>query len=124
MLLIADYTEAFYTIYKWNIRYIQCKPISSSIRKNGSLVTWTVVCLTAAKFKSSVSFMSGLALSNIANILIILTLYDFCLLPAKFCCVVIYVRNIERHMQYVNRCAPWKIANGAENFVLQALQFY
>jgi hypothetical protein len=26
-------------------------------------------------------------------------------------------------MQIANRCAPWKISNGAENFVLQALQF-
>jgi hypothetical protein len=27
-------------------------------------------------------------------------------------------------MQIANRYAPWKIANGAENFVLQALQFH
>jgi hypothetical protein len=26
-------------------------------------------------------------------------------------------------VQIANRCAPWKISNGAENFVLQALQF-
>jgi hypothetical protein len=29
--------------------------------------------------------------------------------------LVIYVRNFERHMQIANRCAPWKIASGAEN---------
>jgi hypothetical protein len=26
-------------------------------------------------------------------------------------------------MQIANRCAPWRNSNGAENFVLQALQF-
>jgi hypothetical protein len=26
-------------------------------------------------------------------------------------------------MQFANWCAPWKIANDAENLVLQALQF-
>jgi hypothetical protein len=31
--------------------------------------------------------------------------------------------NLESYMHIANRCAPWKIANGAENPVLQALQF-
>jgi hypothetical protein len=31
---------------------------------------------------------------------------------------------VESRVQIANRCAPWKIANGAENLVLQALQFY
>jgi hypothetical protein len=26
-------------------------------------------------------------------------------------------------MQFSDRCAPWKIASGAENLILQALQF-
>jgi hypothetical protein len=26
-------------------------------------------------------------------------------------------------MQIMDRCAPWKLDNGAENLVLQALQF-
>jgi hypothetical protein len=26
-------------------------------------------------------------------------------------------------MQFANRCAPWKLTTGAENLVLQALQF-
>jgi hypothetical protein len=68
--------------------------------------------------------MSGFALSNIAYIFIIMILHDFCLLPALFCYVVIYIRNFQRHMQIANRCAPWKIANGVENSVWQALQFY
>jgi hypothetical protein len=28
----------------------------------------------------------------------------------------------ESHVQIANRCEPWNILNGAENFVLQALQ--
>jgi hypothetical protein len=27
-------------------------------------------------------------------------------------------------MQFVDQCAPWNIANGAENLVLQVLQFH
>jgi hypothetical protein len=33
------------------------------------------------------------------------------------------MRKFESHVQIVNPCAPWKIPNGADNFVLQALQF-
>jgi hypothetical protein len=28
------------------------------------------------------------------------------------------------YVKLSKRCAPWKIANGAENLVLQALQFH
>jgi hypothetical protein len=35
--------------------------------------------------------------------------------------VIIYIRNVERQMQIANRCAPVKIANSAENSILQAL---
>jgi hypothetical protein len=52
-------------------------PISSSFRYNGSLVTWTVVCLTAANFKPLIVSMSGFNLSNITNIFVIMILYDF-----------------------------------------------
>jgi hypothetical protein len=31
--------------------------------------------------------------------------------------------GFESHVQFANRCTPWKIANGAENLVLQALQY-
>jgi hypothetical protein len=67
--------------------------------------------------------MSGFALFNIVNILIIMILNDLCLLPALFLYIVIYVRNLESHMQIADRCAPWKVSNGAQNPVLQALQF-
>jgi hypothetical protein len=45
-------------------------------------------------------------------------LYDFCLLPAQFCYIIIYIWNVDIHVQIADRCAPWKISNGAENLVL------
>jgi hypothetical protein len=45
------------------------------------------------------------------------------LLPAKFSDTVINVRNFDSHTHIADRCAPWKISDGAENPVLQALQF-
>jgi hypothetical protein len=52
-----------------------------------------------------------------------MVLYDFCLLPAELCYIIVNVRNIESLMQFSGWCTPWKIANGVENLVLQALQF-
>jgi hypothetical protein len=56
-------------------------------------------------------------LFNVGNIFIFMILCDFCLFP------IIYVWKFESHVQLANRCAPWKVANGSENLVLQALQF-
>jgi hypothetical protein len=53
-----------------------------SVRYCGSLDTLTVVCLTAAKFKPLEFSVRGFALSNGANIFIIMILYDLCLLSA------------------------------------------
>jgi hypothetical protein len=52
-----------------------------------------------------------------------MTLYDFCLLPAQFSDEIINIRNFESHMKFSDRCALWKIADGAKNVTLQALQF-
>jgi hypothetical protein len=60
---------------------ISCPIISSSFY-NSSLVTWTVVCLTAAKFKPLIFPVSQLALSNVANIFIFMILYC---LPKSHC---------------------------------------
>jgi hypothetical protein len=46
------------------------------------LDTWTVVHMTASKFEPLIFSVWGLALSNVANILIFMVLDDFCLLPA------------------------------------------
>jgi hypothetical protein len=51
-------------------------------------------------------------------------LYDFCFLPAQFCFIIVHIWKVESHVQIADRCAPWKISNGAENLVLCALQFY
>jgi hypothetical protein len=59
--------------------------ILSSSSYNGSLVSWRVVCLTATKFKPLIFSTSGFASSYTANVFILMILYDFCLLPAKFC---------------------------------------
>jgi hypothetical protein len=77
--------------------------------------------MTAAKFETLIFSVWGLALSNVANIFIFMILDDFCLLPALFCYVIINVRNLESSMHIADRCAPRKIADGAENLILQAL---
>jgi hypothetical protein len=79
--------------------------------------------MTAAKFEPLIFSVWGLALSNVANILIFMILDGFCLLPAWFSYVIIHVRNLESHMHIADRCAPWKIADCAENLLLNALQF-
>jgi hypothetical protein len=105
------------------VQYSRSCPIFSSSNHNGSLVTWTVVCLTAAKFKPFIFLTSDFALFSAPNVCIFMISYDFCLLSAKFCYVVIYVRKFESHVQIPNQCAHWEIANGAENFVLQGWNF-
>jgi hypothetical protein len=87
------------------------------------LDTWTVIYMTAVKFEPLIFSVWSLALSNVTNIFIFMILDDFCLLPAKFCYVIINARNLESHMHIADRCVPRKIADGAENLILQALQF-
>jgi hypothetical protein len=48
---------------------------------------------------------------------------DFCLLPAWFCYVIINVWHMKRFVHISNLCAFRKIASGAENLILQSLQF-
>jgi hypothetical protein len=59
--------------------------VTSNLHNNDSLVTWTVIHMTAAKFKPLIFYVSGFALSNVANGFIFMILDDFCLLPAWFC---------------------------------------
>jgi hypothetical protein len=68
--------------------------------------------------------VSGFALSYTANMFILMILYDFCLSPAQFCYVVIYIRKVQSCVQLADRGTPWKISSGAQqNLILQALQF-
>jgi hypothetical protein len=76
---------------------------------NGSLVTWTVVSLTAAKFKLLIFSVSGFPLSYAANRVILMILYDLCLFPAQFCYIIAYLRKVESRVQIADRCAPWKM---------------
>jgi hypothetical protein len=56
---------------------------------------------------------------------ILMILYDLCSLPAQFSytCIIIYIWKVESHVQIAYWCAPLKISCGAENRILQALQF-
>jgi hypothetical protein len=85
---------------------------------NGSLLIWTVVSLTTAKFMPFMFSVSGFALSYTTNIFFLMNLYDFCLLPAQFCYIIVYIRKVGNRVQIANRYAPWKISNGEENLVL------
>jgi hypothetical protein len=76
-------------------------------------------------YKSSVSpGFSKQIMPYAANIVILMILYDLCLLPAQFYYIIIHLRKVESRVQNADRCAPWKISSGAENLVLQALQFH
>jgi hypothetical protein len=88
--------------------------ISGILCYNGSLVTWTVISLTAAKFKPLIFPISGFALCYIANIYILMILYDICLLPAQVSYIIVYILKVESSVQIVDRRVPWKIVNCAD----------
>jgi hypothetical protein len=91
---------------------------------NGRLVTVTVVSLTATKFKPHIFSACRFTLSYAVHMFIIMILYDFYLLPAQFCYIVIYLQKVESRVQIMDWCAPWKIFCFAENPVLWALEFW
>jgi hypothetical protein len=76
-----------------------------------------VVSLTIAKFKPLIFSMSGFALSYTANMFILMILYDFCLSPAQYCYIIIYIGKVKSRVQIANRCAHWEISNGADELV-------
>jgi hypothetical protein len=77
---------------------------TSSLHYNYSLVTWTDIHMTAAKFKPLTFSVLGFALSSVANICIFMILDDFCLL----CYVMVNVRNLESLMHIADRCGSWE----------------
>jgi hypothetical protein len=87
------------------------------------LVTWTVVNLTTAKCKPLIFSVSGFALPYTENMFILMLLYDFCLLSVHICYIIVYILKAESCVQIADRCAPWKISNGAENFVCRRCNF-
>jgi hypothetical protein len=58
--------------------------------------------------------MSGFTLPYNANIVILMILYDFCLLPAQLCYIIVYIRKVKSRMQ---------ISSGANNLGQQAPQY-
>jgi hypothetical protein len=46
--------------------------------------------------------MSGFALSYTMNMFILMILYDFCLLPAQFYYIIVYIGKVESHVQIVD----------------------
>jgi hypothetical protein len=69
LLNVCVYIQYIQSLLSFQGQYSRSCPVFISSHYNGSLVTWTVVCLTAAKFKPLVFPVSVFALS----IFIILT---------------------------------------------------
>jgi hypothetical protein len=89
------------TIYKSSASPGFAKQVLSNILilcYNGSLVTWTVLSLTTAKFKPLIFSISGFTLSYTANMFILKILHDFCLLLAEFCYIIVYIWKAESCM--------------------------
>jgi len=57
-----------------------------------------VICLTATKFQPFKFPVLGFPLAYVSNIYIIMILYDFRLLPACFCYIILNVRNFKSQM--------------------------
>jgi hypothetical protein len=70
--------------------------------------------LDRRQVKPLIFLVSGFTLPYAANIVILMILCDLCLLPAQFCYIIVYLRKVERRVQIADRCASWKICNGAE----------
>jgi hypothetical protein len=89
---------SFYTIHKSSVSTAFAEQIMLILHifcYNGSLVTWTAVSLTTAKFIPRIFSMSVFTLSYTANMYILMILYGFCLLPAQFCYVIVYIRKVK-----------------------------
>jgi len=91
---------------------------------HGSLDIWTIIRLTATKFKSFMFSVLNFTFSYAANIRIIMILYDFRLFPTCFRYEIINIRNLESHVHVMGRCAPRETTDDLEDSVLHALQFH
>jgi hypothetical protein len=50
--------------------------------------------------------LASFASSYAANIVILMFLYDLCLLHAQFCYIIVYKLKVESRVNIVDRCAP------------------
>jgi hypothetical protein len=83
--------------------YVHARPVSPAtvqqimptLYTNGNLDTWKILCLIATKFEPFVFPVLGFYFVYVSDIYIIVSLYDFRLLPTYFCYVTLGVRNPE-----------------------------
>jgi hypothetical protein len=85
-------------------------PILHILCCNDCLVIWTGVSLTTSKFKPLIFSMSGFTLSYTTNMFILMIPYDFCLFPAQFCYIIIYMWKVKSCVHITDRSAPWKVS--------------
>jgi hypothetical protein len=89
-------------IYNYSFGYIHARPVSPALCRRICLIlsldTRTIVRLTATKFEPFCVFGVGFRFCYVSNIHIIVILYDFYLLPAYFCYIIVNVRNFERQI--------------------------
>jgi hypothetical protein len=107
-------------MYKFSVSPSFAKQMMSILRilcYSSMLDIWTVGNLTTAKFKPFIFSVFGVVLPYTAN-MFILMMYDFCLLPAQLCYIILYIQRVETCVQIADGCAPWKISSGVENLVL------
>jgi hypothetical protein len=108
----------YVTIYTWFMS-VQASHnrlcLNLSINCNGSLVTWTVVCLNAAKVKALCISCVGLRLVLHCEALD----YDNSEWLLLAVCIILLwnCKDTEfwRHVQTPYRCVPWELGSGAEN---------
>jgi hypothetical protein len=84
-------------------------PFLNSLGYSGSLVTWKVVCLTAAKFKPLVLSVPGFALSNIANI--------------YACMQYLIVPPPQMDLELPYGCSPWTVGHAQHTGYITAEVF-
>jgi hypothetical protein len=101
------FVKCTYLIYIMLLKILHCAQVFCQSRLckadhvflilcyNGSLITSTVVSVTTATYNSLMLSISGFALSYIANMFILMILYDFCLLPVQFCYIIVYIPKVE-----------------------------
>jgi hypothetical protein len=58
------------------------------------------------KVKPLLFSVPAFALSYAVNMFILMILYNFCMLPAQFCDIIVCIQNVESHMQITDWCAP------------------
>jgi hypothetical protein len=81
--LVYMYVQYMQSLCQCRLGTAGCARTRSSCY-NSCLVTWTVVHLTAVKFKPLIFSVSGFSCSSVVNICIFVILYDLCLLLAQF----------------------------------------